>query len=78
MIFLDILKCDSGFVLEELDQRLALNGFMMPLDLGSKGSCLIGGTVATNAGGIRLIRYGSLQANVLALNVVNLKFIKKY
>lgn len=55
-----------------MDQRLASAGFMMPLDLGSKGSCLIGGNVSTNAGGIRLIRYGSLQANVLALNVVNI------
>ena len=37
----------------------------MPLDLGAKGSCQIGGNVATNAGGLRLVRYGSLHGNVL-------------
>lgn len=37
----------------------------MPLDLGAKGSCQIGGNVSTNAGGIRLLRYGSLHGNVL-------------
>ncbi|CAI0392429.1 unnamed protein product [Linum tenue] len=44
--------------------------FVMPLDLGAKGSCQIGGNVATNAGGLRLIRYGSLHGNVLGLEVV--------
>ncbi|KAF1660405.1 UNVERIFIED_CONTAM: D-2-hydroxyglutarate dehydrogenase, mitochondrial, partial [Eudyptes robustus] len=41
----------------------------MPIDLGAKGSCLIGGNIATNAGGVRLVRYGSLNANVLSLQV---------
>lgn len=39
-------------------------------DLGAKGSCQIGGNVATNAGGLRLLRYGSLHKNVLGLEVV--------
>lgn len=39
--------------------------FIMPLDLGAKGSCQIGGNVSTNAGGLRLIRYGSLHGSVL-------------
>ena len=42
----------------------------MPLDLGAKGSCQIGGNVATNAGGLRLLRYGSLHGTVLGLEVV--------
>ena len=33
----------------------------VPLDLGAKGSCHIGGNLATNAGGLRLLRYGSLR-----------------
>lgn len=37
----------------------------MPLDLGAKGSCQIGGNVSTNAGGLRLLRYGSLHGSVL-------------
>lgn len=39
--------------------------FIMPLDLGAKGSCQIGGNISTNAGGLRLLRYGSLHGNVL-------------
>lgn len=39
--------------------------FIMPLDLGAKGSCQIGGNVSTNAGGLRLLRYGSLHGSVL-------------
>lgn len=39
--------------------------FIMPLDLGAKGSCQIGGNVSTNAGGLRLVRYGSLHGTVL-------------
>ncbi|GKV41553.1 hypothetical protein SLEP1_g49066 [Rubroshorea leprosula] len=42
----------------------------MPLDLGAKGSCQIGGNVSTNAGGFRLVRYGSLHGNVLGLEAV--------
>ncbi|XAR57934.1 D-2-hydroxyglutarate dehydrogenase [Bertholletia excelsa] len=44
--------------------------FIMPLDLGAKGSCQIGGNVSTNAGGLRLVRYGSLHGNVLGLEAV--------
>lgn len=40
----------------------------MPLDLGAKGSCQIGGNVSTNAGGLRLVRYGSLHGTVLGKN----------
>ncbi|XP_078429790.1 FAD-linked oxidases family protein isoform X2 [Wolffia australiana] len=45
-------------------------GFIMPLDLGAKGSCQIGGNVSTNAGGLRFLRYGSLHGNILGLEVV--------
>lgn len=65
-----VLVCQAGCVLERLDQYLADKGFMMPLDLGAKGSCHIGGNLATNAGGLRLLRYGSLHGSVLGLEVV--------
>lgn len=42
----------------------------MPLDLGAKGSCQIGGNVSTNAGGLRLVRYGSLHGTVLGIEAV--------
>ncbi|KAJ3315377.1 hypothetical protein HDU76_002215 [Blyttiomyces sp. JEL0837] len=65
-----ILTCQAGCVLEVLDNWLAERGYMMPLDLGSKGTCQIGGNVATNAGGLRLLRYGSLHGTVLSMEVV--------
>ena len=65
-----ILVCQAGCILEKLDQFLLEKGFMMPLDLGAKGSCMIGGNIATNAGGVRLLRYGSLHGTVLGLEAV--------
>jgi len=65
-----ILVADAGLVLEAADNYLAERGFIFPLDLGAKGSCHIGGNVATNAGGLRLLRYGSLHGTVLGLEVV--------
>lgn len=65
-----ILEADAGCILQTLDEHLATKGHIMPLDLGAKGSCQIGGNVATNAGGLRLLRYGSLHGTVLGLEVV--------
>ncbi|XP_028293373.1 D-2-hydroxyglutarate dehydrogenase, mitochondrial [Gouania willdenowi] len=65
-----ILTCQAGCVLENLSQYLEDRDHMMPLDLGAKGSCHIGGNVATNAGGLRLLRYGSLRGTVLGLEAV--------
>lgn len=65
-----ILKCDAGVILENADNYLAENGYIFPLDLGAKGSCHVGGVVATNAGGLRLLRYGSLHGSVLGLEAV--------
>lgn len=48
--------------------------FIMPLDLGAKGSCQIGGNVSTNAGGLRLVRYGSLHGSVLGEDIFLLDF----
>ncbi|KYO24805.1 inhibitor of growth protein 5 [Alligator mississippiensis] len=65
-----ILVCQAGCILENLNRYLEELDFIMPLDLGAKGSCHIGGNVATNAGGLRLLRYGSLRGTVLGLEVV--------
>ncbi|XP_070609303.1 D-2-hydroxyglutarate dehydrogenase, mitochondrial isoform X3 [Erythrolamprus reginae] len=67
-----ILICQAGCILENLNQYLEPKDFVMPLDLGAKGSCHIGGNVATNAGGLRLLRYGSLRGTVLGLEVFSL------
>uniref|UniRef100_A0ABD2XE31 D-2-hydroxyglutarate dehydrogenase, mitochondrial n=1 Tax=Trichogramma kaykai TaxID=54128 RepID=A0ABD2XE31_9HYME len=65
-----VLVCESGCVLQTLDEHLNKHGMLMPLDLGAKGSCLIGGNVSTNAGGLRLLRYGNLHGNILGLEAV--------
>jgi len=65
-----VLVCEAGCILEVLDNYLADRGFMMPLDLGAKGTCQIGGNISTNAGGLRFLRYGSLRQNVLGLTAV--------
>ncbi|KYN30873.1 D-2-hydroxyglutarate dehydrogenase, mitochondrial [Trachymyrmex septentrionalis] len=65
-----ILTCEAGCVLQDLDNHLATVDLMMPLDLGAKGSCLIGGCVSTNAGGLRLLRYGNLHGNILGIEAV--------
>ncbi|KAI3403990.2 AIP2 [Candida oxycetoniae] len=65
-----ILKVDAGVILETADQFLAEQGYIFPLDLGAKGSCQIGGNVACNAGGLRLLKYGSLHGSVLGLEAV--------
>ncbi|KAF9619357.1 hypothetical protein IFM89_006544 [Coptis chinensis] len=65
-----ILVCEAGCILENLDSFLINEGFIMPLDLGAKGSCQIGGNVSTNAGGLRFVRYGSLHGSILGLEVV--------
>ncbi|XP_053316724.1 D-2-hydroxyglutarate dehydrogenase, mitochondrial isoform X2 [Spea bombifrons] len=64
------LVCQAGCVLEALDKYLERRGYTMPLDLGAKGSCHIGGNLATNAGGLKLLRYGSLRGTVLGLEAV--------
>lgn len=65
-----ILECQAGCILEKLEEYVSERGLRMPLDLGSKGSCNIGGNVSTNAGGLRLLRFGNLQGNVLGLEAV--------
>ncbi|KAG6016097.1 hypothetical protein E4U54_002297 [Claviceps lovelessii] len=64
------LVLDAGCILEVADQYVAERGYIFPLDLGAKGSCHVGGNVSTNAGGLRLLRYGSLHGSVLGMEVV--------
>lgn len=60
----------AGTTLEEIQQAALNAGFVFPLDLGARGSCQIGGNIATNAGGNAVIRYGMARDLVLGLEVV--------
>lgn len=59
----------AGVVLEELQRRVEENDWYFPLDLGARGSCQVGGNAAVNAGGNRVIRFGTMRDMVLGLEV---------
>ena len=65
-----IAVIQAGAVLQTVQEQLAEQGFLFPLDLGARGSCTIGGNVATNAGGINVLRYGMVRNLVLGLEAV--------
>ena len=60
----------AGARLAEIQEAAEQAGLYFPLDLGARGSCTIGGNLATNAGGNRVIRYGMARDQVLGLEVV--------
>lgn len=62
------LRVSAGFRLSEVNERLAEHGLFFPIDLGSDP--MIGGMLATNAGGGRFLRYGDVRCNTLGLTVV--------
>lgn len=45
-----ILQCGAGCILQTLQEKVASWNHLMPIDLGAKGTCMIGGNIATNAG----------------------------
>ncbi len=60
----------AGVILQTLQEHVDAMGFLFPLDLGGRGSCTIGGNIATNAGGNRVIRYGMTRELVIGLEAV--------
>lgn len=61
---------EAGVVLQTLQEAVGTHGLAFPLDLGGRGSCQLGGNAATNAGGLRVIRYGMMREQVLGMEVV--------
>lgn len=61
---------EAGAILAEIQQAADREGCLFPLSLGAEGSCQIGGNLATNAGGINVLRYGNARDLVLGLEVV--------
>jgi FAD/FMN-containing dehydrogenase len=64
------LRVGAGAVTEQVHQHCAAHGLTWPVDLASKGSSQVGGNLATNAGGVKVIRYGHARHWVLGLVVV--------
>jgi FAD/FMN-containing dehydrogenase len=64
------LVVEAGATLASVQQAATDASLYFPLSMGSEESCTIGGTLATNAGGIAVLRYGTMRALALGLEVV--------
>ena len=64
------LTVQPGIALEAVHTAAREHGLIYPVDFAARGSCSIGGNIATNAGGIRVIRYGNTREWVAGLKVV--------
>ncbi|MFO1106350.1 MAG: FAD-binding oxidoreductase [Amaricoccus sp.] len=64
------LVAEAGCVLQAVKDAAAAQDLLLPLSIGSQGSCQIGGVVSTNAGGINVLRYGMMRDQVLGLEIV--------
>jgi FAD/FMN-containing dehydrogenase len=64
------MTVQAGCVLQTVQEAALAAGYFFPLDLGARGSCTIGGVLATNAGGNRVIKYGMTRDLVLGVEAV--------
>lgn len=67
------ITVEAGCVLQNIQEKAAELDFLFPLSLGAEGSCMIGGNLATNAGGTNVLRYGNTRDLCLGLRVVTAK-----
>ena len=64
------ISLEAGVILADVQAAAEEAGALFPLSLGAEGSCRIGGNLATNAGGMTVVRYGNARDMVLGLEVV--------
>lgn len=64
------ITVEAGCILADVQRMAAEQNCLFPLSLAAEGSCQIGGNLATNAGGINVLRYGNARDLVLGLEVV--------
>ena len=67
------ITLEAGCILQTVQEKSAEQGFLFPLSLGAEGTCMIGGNLATNAGGTNVLRYGNTRDLCLGLEVVTAK-----
>ena len=65
-----VITVEAGCILENVREAAARHGRLFPLSLAAKGSCQIGGNLATNAGGANVIRYGNMRDLCLGIEAV--------
>lgn len=61
---------EAGVPLQIVQEKADAAGLGFGVDIGARGTATIGGNIATNAGGIRVLRYGNFRAQVLGLEAV--------
>ena len=64
------ITIESGCILENIKNKLQKFNLEFPLSMGSRGNCQIGGNIATNAGGVNVIKYGTIRKNILGIEAV--------
>ena len=64
------MTVQAGAILEHVQTAAAEKSMLFPLNYGAKGSAQIGGALSTNAGGLRVFRFGMMRQLVLGLEVV--------
>jgi FAD/FMN-containing dehydrogenase len=68
--FNNTMVVEAGCILETVRAAAASGGRLFPLSIGSRGSCTIGGNLATNAGGTAVLQYGSMRNLCLGIEAV--------
>ena len=66
----ELIEVESGVTLDAVKKFADKNNFYFPISLSSSGSCQIGGNIATNAGGINALKYGSMIENVRGISAI--------
>ncbi len=66
----ETITVEAGVTLQAVQDAAAAAGKFFPVSLGAEGTAQIGGVISTNAGGIQVLAYGSMRAQVLGLTVV--------
>ena len=64
------MTVEAGCILQLAQEAAEKEGALLPLDLGARGSAMIGGVIGTNAGGNRVLRWGMMRDMVLGLEAV--------
>lgn len=64
------MRVQAGVTLQRAQEEAERSDLMFPLDLGGRGSATIGGNISTNAGGMRVVRYGMMRSLVLGVEAV--------
>ncbi len=64
------MTVEAGVILQNVQQAAKEAGCFFPLSLGAQGSCMIGGNISTNAGGVNVLKFGNTRELVLGLEVV--------